>query len=231
MKVEIWSDVGCPWCYIGKRRFESALRSFAHADDVEVAWRSFELNPDTPREFEGGIDDYLAEVKGLPRAQIRAMNGRITELAAAEGLDYHFDRVRHGNTFDAHQVLHLAASQDLGGAMKERLLKAYFVDGEPIGDRETLVRLAAEVGVAPEEARSALAEGRFAAEVRADQAQARAYGITGVPFFVVDEKYGVSGAQETPVFSQVLHQAWSESHPLTVVGNDDASCDGDTCAV
>jgi predicted DsbA family dithiol-disulfide isomerase len=232
MKVEIWSDVGCPWCYIGKRRFERALDAFAHADDVDVVWRSFELNPDTPREFEGGVDEYLAEIKGLAPTQVHAMFKQVTTIAAAEGLDYRFDRVRHGNTFDAHQVIHLAATHGLAEAMKERLLKAYFVDGEPVGDAGTLARLAGEVGLDTDDVRAALAENRFADDVRADQAQARAYGINGVPFFVVDGKYGVSGAQESTVFAQVLDQAWAEAHPLTMLsGSGRAAADGGTAPV
>lgn len=233
VKVEIWSDVACPWCYIGKRRFEAALAGFAHSDEVEVTWRSFELNPDTPRDFEGSVADYLGQIKGMAPAQVEAMLARVTEIAAGEGLEYHFDQVRHGNTFDAHRLIHFAASVGSADAMKERLLRAYFVDGEPVSDHETLVRLAAEVGLDPGATRSVLAGGDFADEVQADKARARSFGINGVPFFVVDEKFGVSGAQETAVFERALDQAWAETHPLTVVGADaaDATCEDGSCAV
>ena len=232
MQIEIWSDVACPWCYIGKRRFEAALASFPHRDDVEVAWRSFELNPETPPGFEGGVIDYLSQVKGIAPAQAATMLKRVADVAAGEDLELNFDDVRHGNTIGAHQLIHLAADHGLAGDMKERLLRAYFTEGVPVHDRATLVRLATDVGLDGAETQTALDEDRYLAAVHADETQARVLGITGVPFFVIDRKYGISGAQETAVFTQALDQAWAEANPLTPIGSPDAiSCEGDACAV
>ncbi|MBC7374843.1 MAG: DsbA family oxidoreductase [Frankiales bacterium] len=239
MRVEIWSDVVCPWCYIGKRRFETALAAFPHRDEVEVVWRSFELDPSAPQERIGDYAQLLADKYGFPVSQGQQMIDTMTTTAAQDGLDFRFDVARVGNTFDAHRLLHFA--HDLGAhdrgvqdAVKERLLHATFTEGEPIGDHETLVRLVAEVGVDADEARAVLASDRYADAVRADEAQAKAYGITGVPFFVVDAKYGVSGAQPAEALGQVLATAYAESNPLQLVAAGGAAapgCDGDTCAV
>ena len=233
MKVEIWSDVVCPWCYIGKRRFEQALAGFAHREEVEVVWRAFELDASAPKERTGGYAENLAAKYGVPLAQAQQMIDNMTSVAAQEGLDFHFDTARPGSTFDAHRLLHLAAERGVQDAVKERLLRATFTEGEPIGDAETLVRLVAEAGLDADEARDVLASDRYAAEVRGDEQQARAYGITGVPFFVVDGRYGVSGAQPAEALSQVLSQAWAERSPLQMVaaGGSAPGCDGDTCAV
>ncbi|CAA9343384.1 MAG: 2-hydroxychromene-2-carboxylate isomerase/DsbA-like thioredoxin domain [uncultured Frankineae bacterium] len=232
MKVEIWSDVVCPWCYVGKRRFEQALAGFAHRDEVEVVWRAFELDSTAPAERTGGYAENLAAKYGtdVPRAQ--QMVDTMTATAAQDGLELRFDRARPGNTFDAHRLLHLAAERGVQDAVKERLLRATFTEGEPIGDAETLVRLVTEAGLDADEAREVLATDRFAAEVRGDQAQARAYGITGVPFFVVDGRYGVSGAQPAQALEQVLAQAWAERAPLQMARTAAGpGCDGDACAV
>lgn len=237
MKVEIWSDVVCPWCYIGKRRFESALASFSHRDDVEVVWRSFELDPSAPALRTGDPAQRLAEKYGMSVQQAQANQDRLTQMAAAEGLDFHFDKAQSGNTFDAHRLLHLANQHGVQGQAKERLMRAYFSDGEPIGDTETLVRLIAEVGVPAEEARTTLASDTYAEDVRAEEQEASELGITGVPFFVVDRRYGVSGAQPSDVLLQVLERAWSETHPrllLTPAGvgaSEDAACTDETCAI
>lgn len=237
MKVEVWSDVVCPWCAIGKRRFEKALARFAHRDEVEVTWHSFELDPSAPREHDGDLADHLAAKYGLTRERAEAMHRQMTENAAAEGWDFHFERARRGNTFDAHRLLHLAAERDVQDAVKERLFRAYFEEGEAIADHATLVRLVAEAGLDPDEARAVLASGRYADQVRADQRQAQAYGITGVPFFVVDRKYGVAGAQPPEALLQVLDTAWAEAHPLQVLapvtgaGADDAACADGSCSI
>ena len=233
VKVEIWSDVVCPWCYVGKRRFEQALAAFAHRDEVEVVWRAFELDPSAPAERTGAYAAHLAEKYGSPLAQAQQMIDTMTATAAQDGLDLRFDVARPGNTFDAHRLLHLAAERGVQDAVKERLLRATFTEGEPIGDHDALVRLVAEAGLDADEARAVLASDRYAAEVRGDQQQARAYGITGVPFFVVDGRYGVSGAQPAEALGQVLTQAWAERSPLTMVAAGAAApgCDGDTCAV
>jgi len=210
MNVEIWSDVVCPWCYIGKRRFETALGQFAHRDEVVVVWRSFELDPHAARLVPGTLNELLARKKGGTPQQAAAMSAQITALAATEGLEYHLDLARSGNTFDAHRLLHLAADRGRQGALKERLMRAYFTEGAPIGAAETLVALAAEVGIVAAEAAAALAGDAYAAEVRADERRAADLGITGVPFVVVDGRYGVSGAQPPQVFLNVLEQAWAE---------------------
>jgi predicted DsbA family dithiol-disulfide isomerase len=234
MKVEIWSDVVCPWCYVGKRRFEQALARFAHADEVEVVYRAFELDPSAPRERTGDRDEHLARKYGLTIERARQMNAQMTETAAAEGLDFRFDLMRGGNTFDAHRLLHLARDRGKQPELKERLLIATFTEGEPIGDPTALVRLAVDVGLDKAEVTDVLDSDRYADDVRADEQQAAAYGISGVPFFVIDGRYGVSGAQPADVLVQVLEQAYGESRPLTMVSPQDAAagtCDDDSCVV
>ena len=210
MQVEIWSDVVCPWCYVGKRRFEQALAAFPHRDRVEVVWRSFELDPAAPAERTGPYAGHLASKYGVPEARAQEMIDGMTATAAGDGLDLRFDLARPGSTFDAHRVIHLAAESGLQDAVQERLMRATFTEGEPIGDREALVRLAAEAGLDAERARTVLADGSYGGAVRADEQQARQLGITGVPFFAVDRTYGVSGAQPVEVLLQVLERAWAE---------------------
>ncbi len=234
IKVEIWSDVACPWCYIGKRRFEAALAQFEHRDQVEIMWRSFELAPDAPNTSEDTVNEMLAKKYGMSLQQAIDANAQITSLAAAEGLDYHIERARYSNTFDAHRLIYLAAEYNLQDAMKERLLKAYFTDGLAIGDIDTLVKLAAEIGIDPAKARSILASDAYAADVRADEQRASEFGISGVPFFAFDEKYGVSGAQPTGTFSQVLDRTWAEARPQLISVESTTKgagvCNDDTCA-
>jgi predicted DsbA family dithiol-disulfide isomerase len=213
VKVEIWSDVVCPWCYIGKRRFETALAEFAGAGTVEVEWKSFQLNPEQPKGSPEDHDTYLARKMGADLAQVHEMNDRVVALAAAEGLDYHFDTYRIVNTFDAHRVLHLAKSHGLGTEAHERLLRAQLVEGELLEDTDTLVRLAAEVGVPEHETRGVLDGDAFAASVRAELREAAELGITGVPFFVFDRTYGVSGAQAPATFLQVLDKVAGGAGP------------------
>jgi predicted DsbA family dithiol-disulfide isomerase len=232
MKVEIWSDVVCPWCYVGKRRFETALASFEHRDDVEVRWRSFELDPDAPAVREGDPVQGLADKYGMSRAQALAANARLTDMAVAEGLKFHLDTARGGNTFDAHRLIHLAAEKGIQDAVKERLMLAYFTENEPIGDSDTLTRLAVDAGLDEVEVKSVLASDQYATDVTADEQQAVAYGISGVPFFVIDGRYGVSGAQSPEVLLQTLRTAYAEANPLTMVTTSgDAACEGDACAV
>jgi predicted DsbA family dithiol-disulfide isomerase len=222
MRIDVWSDVACPWCYVGKRRLESALARFPH--DVEVVWRSFELDPAAPLERSGDYAGHLAAKYGRTRAQAQEMLDSMTATAAVEGLDYRFDLARGGSTYDAHRLLHLAAARGVQDALKERLLRALFTDGALVGDRETLVRLAAEVGLDPAEVRWLLEGDAYGEAVRADEAEARALGITGVPFFVVDGRYGVSGAQPADVLLQVLERG----HADALAGQ---SCDDESCAV
>jgi len=211
MKVEIWSDIACPWCYIGRRRFEKALDQFEDHAQVEVIWRSFQLDPAAPREYEGTINDMLAEKKGIDYRQAEAMHAHVTALAAQEGLDYRFDRVRPGNSFDAHRLLHLAAHHDLQSEMKERLQKAYFTDGLVYSDPDTLAQLAVEVGLDADETRQMLETDAYAAGVRADVQRAQMLGINGVPFFLFGEKYAVSGAQPAELFLTALERAWADT--------------------
>jgi len=211
MKVEVWSDVVCPWCYIGKRRFEHALAAFDGRADVEVEWRSFQLNPDQPR---GAVDDHdahLAAKLGATLEQVRQMNARLVALAAAEGLDYHFETYKVVNTIDAHRILHLAKAHGLGNEAHERLLRAQLVEGQLLEDPATLARLAGEIGVDEAEAAQALASGAYEADVEADVAEARALGIDAVPFFVFDRRYGIPGAQPADVFLSALQQVAAEA--------------------
>jgi predicted DsbA family dithiol-disulfide isomerase len=228
MNVEIWSDIACPWCYVGKRRFEAALGAFEHRDDVTVTWRSFELDPEAPRERAADGATHLAEKYGTSREEALAMHARMTEVAAGEGLDFRFDLARGGNTFDAHRLVHLAAAHCAQDAMKERFMRAYLTEGEPIGDPRTLERLAIEIGLPAEEVQELLAGDRYAAEVRDDERTAHALGIHAVPFFVVDRAMGAAGAQPAEVLGELLRRGWEARTPIPVVTGGDA-CGPDGC--
>jgi predicted DsbA family dithiol-disulfide isomerase len=212
IKVDIWSDVQCPWCYIGKRKFEAAVADFD--GDVEVEYHSFELSPDTPVDFEGTPVDYLSERKGMPVDQVEQMLARVTGIAASVGLDYDYEHVHQTNTVKAHELIHFAKSRGRQLDMKERLLKAYFVDGRHVGRIEDLADLAAEIGLDRAEVVRVLTANTYLADVKSDVARAQEYGIQGVPFFMFDEKYGVSGAQETAAFANVLEQVRGEKEPV-----------------
>jgi predicted DsbA family dithiol-disulfide isomerase len=212
IKVDIWSDVQCPWCYIGKRKFEAAVAGFD--GEVDVEYHSFELAPDTPVDFDGTPKDYLSQHKGVSVQQADEMLARVTGIAASVGLDYDYDHVHQTNTVKAHELIHFAKSKGRQLDMKERLLKAYFVDGRHVGRIDDLADLAAEIGLDRAEAVQVLTDNTFLADVKADVAQAEAYGINGVPFFVFDEKYGVSGAQDAATFANVLEQVEREKSAL-----------------
>ena len=215
IKIDVWSDIACPWCYIGKRNLETGLALASAGDEapvVEVEFHSFELSPDTPVDFEGDETDYLAQHKGISSAHAQQMLERVTSVAAGAGLDYRFDLLKHTNTVKAHELLHFAKEQGRQLELTERLMSAYFTEGRHLGRDDELVALAAEVGLDAEDARDALQSGRFLPAVRADQAQAAAYGINGVPFFVIDGKYGVSGAQPAEAFAQIVQQVWADDH-------------------
>lgn len=238
MKVEIWSDVVCPWCSIGASRFESALARFGARDEVEVVWRSFELDSAAPPSAAqaGSYVQRLAAKYGVSAAEAQQMIDTMTSAAAAEGLDFRFDLARAGNTFDAHRLLHLALERGIQARLKERLDRATFSQGLAVSDHAELTRVAVGAGLDEAEVTAVLAGDRYTGAVRADESRARAYGINGVPFFVVDGRYGVSGAQPAEALLRVLEQAWEERTPLTLVsgapGPDGSSaCDGDTCAV
>ncbi len=208
IKVDIWSDVQCPWCYIGKRKFEAGVAEFG--GDVEVEYHSFELAPDTPVDFDGTPVDYLSQRKGLPAAQVEQMIARVTAIAESVGLHYDYDSMHQTNTIKAHELLHYAKARGRQLDMKERLLKAYFIDGRHVGRIEDLADIAAEIGLDRADVVRALTENEYLADVKADVAQANAYGIQGVPFFVIDGKYGVSGAQDATTFTEVLEKVRAE---------------------
>lgn len=209
MQIEIWSDVICPWCYIGKRRFEKALSEFEHRDGVNVIWRSFELDPRAPQQHPGTLDEMLARKYGVSPQQAQAMNARVTALARDVGLEYRLSEARPGNTLDAHRLLHFAASKQLGDRATERIMHAYFCEGLAVGDPAQLARLAPEFGIDEQEAQALLESDAYLEAVRADEARAAELGITGVPFFVFDGKSGISGAQPIEVFVEALRQARS----------------------
>ncbi len=230
MHVEIWSDVVCPWCYIGKRRFEKALGQFDQADAVDVVWRSFELDPSAPTEGELDLVTRLASKYGVSRPQAEAMNQRVSDIAAGEGLRYRLDIARPGRTFDAHRLLHLAADRGRQDALKEALLAAYQTQGQPIADPEVLRRVAVGAGLDEHEVHQVLAGDEYADDVRHDEREARELGISGVPFFVIDRRYGVSGAQPSDVLLEALQRAWADRSPLEVIASDAGStADPDAC--
>ena len=235
LKVEIWSDVVCPWCYVGKRRFEEALARFEHRDEVELVWRSFELDPSAPPSAteQGTYVQRLASKYGRSVIEAQAMIDNMTETARKEGLDFRFDLARPGNTFDAHRLLHLALEHGRQDELKERFDRATFTEGSPVSDHSALRALAAQVGLPDTDVAAVLTSDLYADAVRADEAQARAYGISGVPFFVIDGRYGISGAQPADAVLQALDTAWSERAPLTLVtpGGSAPSCEGDSCVV
>jgi len=208
IKVDIWSDVQCPWCYIGKRKFEAGVRQYGGV--VEVEYHSFELAPDTPVDFDGTPVEYLSQRKGLPLEQVERMLANLTEIAEGVELHYDYGSVHQTNTIKAHELLHYAKSVGRQLDMKERLLKAYFVDGRHIGRVDDLAALAAEIGLDRVEVVRVLSSGEYLTDVKADVALAAEYGIQGVPFFVIDGRYGISGAQDAVAFANVLAQVRDE---------------------
>lgn len=234
MKIEIWSDVACPWCYIGKRRFETALAAFPHRDSVEVKWRSFQLDPNLPEHYDGTELDYLSTRKGLDPQQVAGMFDHVAAQAAGEGLNYKFGDVVVANSFAAHRLIHLAAAHDKQDVAKERLLSDHFEHGQDIGNRSYLTSLGLELGIDADEVDELFTTDKYSDAVRNDIAEGRALGVSGVPFFVIDRKYGISGAQPAETFSAALDQAWQESQPLVMVdasNADGAACGPDGCAI
>lgn len=236
MKIEIWSDFVCPFCYIGKRRFEQAMEQFPQRGELDIVYRSFELAPDASQEVEGDIHGMLAAKYGMSRQQAKAMTDNITEQARSVGLTYRFDTMKRSNTFDAHRLAHFAKMHGKAEQMTERLLQAYFTESAHVGDRETLLALAVEVGLDRDETAAYLASDDGSAAVRADEREAAAIGVRGVPFFVINRKYAISGAQPSELFLDTLNKAWSEEHPLVLM-NDlsgdaaDGLCTGDACGI
>lgn len=212
MQVDIWSDVVCPWCYLGKRRFEKALSSFAHGDEVEVVYRAFELDPSTPKGATTPTVQVLASKYGMSGEQAAAAQRQMEQRAAQDGLTFLMGDLRSGNTKDAHRLLQLAKARQLQPELMERLHRAYFTEQASIFDHASLTDLAVEVGLDRDEAAAVLASGRYEDEVDTEQAMAHSLGVTGVPFFVVDRRYGISGAQPTETITEVLEKAWAQAH-------------------
>ena len=208
MEIDIWSDIVCPFCYVGKRRLEAALAGFEHADEVTVRWHSFELDRGAEPVSDAPLVDLVAGKYGISREQAVEQHRSLATAAASVGLEFNWEQARYGNTFDAHRVVHLAAEHGLADAAHERLMRAYFTDGLAVGERETLVRLAAEFGLDPEAVRAMLDSDDYGNHVRSDEATAKMLGIESVPFFVLDRRYGVSGAQPVEVFAEALRTAW-----------------------
>jgi len=230
MQVEIWSDVVCPWCYIGKRRFERAVASFGHP--VEVVWRSYELDPGAPPVRSGPSVERIARKYGMTAAQAEAAQQRIVDLAAAEGLDYHLDRTRSGRSFDAHRLLHLAGERGVQDAVKERLLAGYLQEGVAIGVPEELAPLAVSAGLDADEVAAVFASDAYSDAVRADEARGMELGITGVPFFVIGGRFAIPGAQDPQTMLAMLDRAWQQLAPVVVGGTDvTTGCDGDSCPI
>jgi predicted DsbA family dithiol-disulfide isomerase len=213
MDIEIWSDIACPWCYVGKRRFEAALAAFEHRDEVSVTWRSFELDPAAPAQRTVDSATHLAQKYGMSRDEALARQRSLAEVAAGDGLDMRSDLARGGNTFDAHRLVQLAKAHGAQVAMKERLMRAYHTEGAPIGDPETLLRLALEVGLPADEVRDVLATDRYAADVREDERTAMELGINAVPFFVVDRRLGAAGAHPAEALGELLRRGWEARVP------------------
>ena len=231
MQVEIWSDVVCPWCAVGRAHFRQALAQFPHAAQVQVRWRSFELDPDAPRSSDGPYVQRLAAKYGTSVQGAQAMIDQMTARAAAVGLDVRFDRACPGNTFDAHRLLHLAADRGMQDTVKAAFFTGYLTEGEAIGEPGTLQRLATGAGLDEVEVKNVLAGDAYAGAVRADERQATAHGITGVPFFVLDGRLGVSGAQPPEVLRRALDQAFEDRPRLQVpVADDTGGCDDGSCA-
>ncbi len=215
IQIDVWSDIACPWCYIGKRNLEggiAATAADADAPQVEITYHSYELSPDTPVDFDGSEIDFLATHKGMPKEKVSEMLDHVTNVAQGVGLEYNFDVLKHTNTVRAHELLHFAKAQGQQHAMAERLMSAYFTEGKHVGEIDSLVDLATETGLDGDAARAALESQQYLNDVRADQAQAAQYGIQGVPFFVINGKYGVSGAQPADAFAQILRQVWAENN-------------------
>lgn len=231
LNVDIYSDIACPWCFIGKRRFEKAVAALPFGENIDVNWHAFQLDPSAPAHFEGSGADYFVKERGMPAEQLEGMLEHVSAQAAAEGLAFDMASVRPTNSFTALRLLALAKERHLGGTMKEVLLSAHFEKGVDTGSIQELQRIADSVGLDPAESAEVLAGERYTEEVRADGVRGRELGVSGVPFFVLEDKYGISGAQPSEVFEQALRQVWdeisAETQSLQPIGT--ASPDGETC--
>ncbi|WP_343638451.1 DsbA family oxidoreductase [Chryseobacterium sp.] len=233
MKIEIWSDVMCPFCYIGKNNFEQALNKLPFKDEVEIEWKSFQLDPTLdPKETQDTIQ-YFREKKGVAEAQAAQMLGQVTQMGKGAGIDFNFGKTLITNTFSAHKLLHLAKKHNKSNEMEEALFIAHFIDGKNVGDTEVLTALAESLGIDREEALQAITTDQLDYEVNQDIQEARNNGISGVPFFVLNGKYAVSGAQPAEVFENALQQTYKETvSPFKdISGENGASCDADGCRI
>ncbi|MDY0074740.1 MAG: DsbA family oxidoreductase [Acholeplasmataceae bacterium] len=233
MKIEIWSDFACPFCYIGKTRFEEALKSFKHKDKIEVIYKAYQLNPTAPKTMTKSAYEAFAESHGTTVEQAKERFNMFTKNAKSVGLTYQYDRIQMTNTFDAHRLAKWANKENKEQEMTTRLMKAYFTDGLNLADHETLSHLAEEVGLSKEKAYEVLASSDYEEQVKLEQQEARQLGVQGVPFFVLNRKYGISGAQQTEYFLQALEQIWKEENPLETLSNQDDSqaCEHDECGI
>ncbi|MGA8845788.1 MAG: DsbA family oxidoreductase [Nocardioides sp.] len=229
MRIDIWSDIACPWCYIGKRRLEAALAGFEHRDEVEVVWRSFQLDPGSPAQPDASVSmaEHLGRKYGGGPGAGQQMIDRMEAVAAEEGLIYRLGRAQRVSTLDAHRLLHAAG--DRQDALKEALLHSYMMDGDNIADHETLSRVAVSVGLDAQEVARVLSSDEHRDAVYADVDQAADYGISGVPFFVLDQKFAISGAQPVEVFSRALAQAWEAARPVLQMAGLSEDSQGEVC--
>lgn len=224
MKVEIWSDIVCPFCYIGKRKFEHAMNAFPHKEHIEIEWRSFQLDPEMQPSKGMSVHQYLAERKGVSAAQGKAMNDQMTKMASEVGLEYHFDKAIITNTLNAHRLLHFAKNKGKQQETKEKLFAAYYTEGKDIGDAAVLMAIGESVGLDSAEIMECFQGDAFIQEVNADIYKAQQMGVQGVPFFVFNNTYAVSGAQPSTVFTQVLEKVWQEEQPLVEAIAPSGSC-------
>lgn len=232
MKIEIWSDVMCPFCYIGKNNFEKALEKMPFKDEVEVEWKSFQLDPTLDSKETKNTMEYFKEKKGFPEAQAQQMIGQVMQMGKGAGIDFNFEKALITNTFSAHKLLHLAKKYNKANEMEEALFIAHFIDGKNVGDLETLISLAESLGIDKEEAKQALTSEDFDYEINQDILEARNNGVSGVPFFVLNGKYAVSGAQPVELFENALQQTYNETvSPLKNLSDKGASCDTDGCEI
>ena len=230
MKINIWSDIRCPFCYIGKRKFEMALEKFEHRNDVEVEWKSFELDPNLTTQADVNATEHLAEIKGISKERANEMQQYVKGIANEVGLDFNADKAVVANSFNGHRLIQFAKTKGLGNEAEEELFKAHFTEGKNIDNTEVLLQTAINIGLDENEAREMLASGAFAKEVKQDEMQAQHFGISGVPFFVLNDKYAVSGAQSPDTFLQALNQTWTESQeakkPVVINEGENCSVDG-----
>ena len=232
MKVNIWSDVRCPFCYIGQRKFEMALEDFPQKDQVEVTWRSFQLDPTLETQKDANIYDYFSKVKGVSKGQAEQMFDNVTQIAKEVGLDFNIEQSIVSNSFNAHRLIQLAKSKGLGDEAEEQLFKIHFIEGKDIDDAETLLQTGIQIGLSETDVQGVLDTNAFEYEVKQDELAAKSIGVSGVPFFVFNDKYAVSGAQSPETFLQVLEKSWQEFEEakknLTVIEGQSCSTDG-TC--